>query len=173
VFDHYRTIIADVGRAGFAGHALLSTRQTIFSGQQSRQADAASASTLRFAARGRPKCSPTWPGATPAKRAAQMALRCPSWRADEVFIDHGHRLCFEGSGTNRSSDEIALLTTSINSGCSALPSTAVLQFLRGPLEQCCQLTIRQADNVWGKWLGLISHQNPSPRCRTLRGDLAN
>ena len=86
------------------------------------EAYAVSSSTLRTAASGRPKCFATCLGATPARRAARTALRCPSCNVDEVLPGREDwPRGFEGRGLRRSRNTLAFLTAAFNSGRLPLP----------------------------------------------------
>ena len=83
---------------------------------------AVSSSALRTAANGRPKCLATCDGATPARRVARTALRCPSCNVDEVLpgrVDLPR--CFYGCKLWRSRNTLAFLTATSNSGRLPLP----------------------------------------------------
>ena len=56
-----------------------------------------------------------WVGATPARRAARTALRCPSCSTGGVLLDLKGLACFAGLGTSRSRDNRACFTAASSS----------------------------------------------------------
>ncbi len=88
----------------------------------------------------RPKCLATWAGATPARRAARTALRCPSCKGDGTFLDLEGLCCLTGSGTRLFSNRLACLAAASNSGRPPLPFFSRL----------CTST-RSWPNCWASW----------------------
>ena len=104
-----------------------------------------------MALRGKPKCLATCPGATPAARAARMALRLASCtgRNGSAALEPWRRLAgLTGLSTKRSSVDAAASSACLRPGL-APPRLghALLQFLYDTLQQPCQVGVRQADEL--------------------------
>ena len=106
-----------------------------------------------MALRGTPKCLATCPGATPAARAARMALRLASCTGcnGSAALEPWRRFAgLTGLWTKRSSVEAAASIACFSSGRAwRLPALghALLQFLHHILQQPCQVGVRQADEL--------------------------